>query len=79
MCEQKPNTVLMFFVPALKIYGTCEHSLKVMLHGTIIRNNDFSRNTALQHCCDIVSNGCHIVATLQPFVALKIVVPNRLV
>ena len=33
----------------------------VMLHGTI-RNDDFYRNTALQHCCDIVSNGynCNI-------------------
>ena len=38
--------------------------LKVMLHGTI-RNNDFWSNAALQHCCDIVSNGCNIVPTLQ--------------
>ena len=28
-----------------------------------------SRNTALQHCCDIVSNGCNIVPTLQRCVA----------
>ena len=34
--------------------------LKVMLHGTI-RNDDFQSNAALQHCCDIVSNGCNIV------------------
>ena len=48
----------------------------VMLHGTI-RNDDFYRNTALQHCCDIVSNGynCNI-ATLR-CVLLKIVVANR--
>ena len=31
-----------------------------MLHGTI-RNDDFKRNTALQHCYFIVSNGCNIV------------------
>ena len=28
-------------------------SLKLMLHETI-RNDDFQRNTALQHCYDIV-------------------------
>ena len=50
--------------------------LKVMLHGTIC-NDDFQRKTALQHCCDIVSNGCNIVPTLQRCVALKIVVANR--
>ena len=33
-----------------------DHSFKLMLHETI-RNDDFQRNTALQHCCDIVSNG----------------------
>ena len=51
---------------------------KVMLHGTI-RNNDFWRNTALQHCCNIDSNGCNIVPALQCCVAQKIVVANRLV
>ena len=44
-----------------------------MLHETI-RNDDFERNTALQHCCDIVSNDCNVVPTLQRYVALKIVV-----
>ena len=34
-------------------------SVKVMLPGTI-RNDDFNRNTALQHCCDIVLNGYSI-------------------
>ena len=49
-----------------------------MLHGTIC-NDDFQRKTALQHCCDFVSNGCNIVPTLQgcTCVALKIVVANR--
>ena len=51
-------------------------SFKVMLQETI-RNEDFKGNTALQHCCDIVSNGCNIVPTLQRCVALKIVVANR--
>ena len=47
-----------------------------MLHDTI-RNDDFQRNTALQHFCDIVSNGYNIAPTLQRFVALKIIVANR--
>ena len=51
---------------------------KVMLHETI-RNDDFLRNTALQHCCDIVSNDYNIVPTLQRCVALINVVANRLV
>ena len=38
--------------------------LKVMLHQTI-RNEDFQRSTALQHFCDIVSNGYNIVPTLM--------------
>ena len=50
--------------------------ITVMLHETI-RNDDFERNTALQHCYDIVSNGSNIVPTLQRCVALKIVVANR--
>ena len=48
----------------------------MMLHG-MIRNNNFWRNTALQSCCGVVSNGCSIVPTLQRCVALKIVVANR--
>ena len=47
-----------------------------MLHGTI-RNDDIWRNTALQHWCDIVLNGCNIVPTLLRCVALKIVAANR--
>ena len=50
--------------------------IKMMLHETI-RNDDLELNTALQHCCDIVSNGYNIVPTLQRCVALKIVVANR--
>ena len=50
--------------------------LKVMLHETI-RNDDFQRNTALQHCCNVVSNGYNIVPTLQRRVALQIFVANR--
>ena len=46
-----------------------------MLHETI--RNVTQRNTALQHCCDIVSNGYNIVPALQRCVALKIVVANR--
>ena len=51
-------------------------SLKVMFHETI-RNDDFSRNTVLQYCCDIVSNGYNTVPALQRCVALKIVVAHR--
>ena len=36
-----------------------------------------ARNTALQHCCHIFSNGYNIVPALQRRVALKIVVANR--
>ena len=50
--------------------------ITVMLHETI-RGDDLERNTALQHCYDIVSNGSNIVPTLQRCVALKIVVANR--
>ena len=51
--------------------------LKVMLYQKI-RNEDFLRNTALQHFCDIVSSGYNIVTTfMQRCVALKIVVANR--
>ena len=42
--------------------------ITVMLHETI-RKDDFERNTALQHCYDIVSNGSNIVPTLQRCVA----------
>ena len=47
-----------------------------MLHETI-RNDDFKRNTGLQHCRDIVLNGHNIVPTLQRCVSLNIVVANR--
>ena len=49
---------------------------KLMLHGTIC-NNDFQRNTALRHCCNILLNGRNIVPILQRFVAQNIVVANR--
>ena len=63
---------------SLLAVSRCSLSLdlfKVMLHGSI-RNDDFKRNTALQHCCDSVSNGYSIVSTLQRFAALEIVVAN---
>ena len=51
--------------------------LKVILRETI-RNDDFWRNTELQHCREIVSNAYNIVsAFLQRSAALKIVVANR--
>ena len=39
-----------------------------MLHETI-RNDDFQPNTALQHCCDVVSNSYNVFPTLQRCVA----------
>ena len=51
--------------------------ITVMLHETIRNDDDLERNTALQHCYGIVSNGSNIVPTLQRCVALKIVVANR--
>ena len=47
-----------------------------MLHETI-HNDDFLRNTVLQHCCDI--NGYNIVSALQDCLALKIALANPLV
>ena len=47
-----------------------------VIHETI-RNDDFQRNTVLQHCCDIVLNGYNIVPALQLCVVLIIVVANR--
>ena len=49
---------------------------KLMLHGTIC-NNDFQRNTALRHCCNILLNDRNIVPILQRFIAQNIVVANR--
>ena len=57
---------------------TRNEQVKLMLHETI-RNEDFWRNTALQHCCDIVSDGYNIAPALQRCVALNfpVVVANR--
>ena len=57
-----------------------ETLLKIWLKGEVTRddcNEDFKRNTALQHCCDIGLNGYYIVPTLERCIALKIVVANR--
>ena len=45
--------------------------LKVMLHKMIL-NDNFQRNTALQHCCGTVSNGHNIIPALQRCIALKL-------
>ena len=50
--------------------------LKNKLHGTV-RKKIFQRNTGLQNCCDIDSDGCNIVPTLQCCVAQKIVPCRR--
>ena len=47
-----------------------------MLHETT-RNNDFLRNTAVQHCFNMVWNGYNTVSTEQHSDPLKIVVANR--
>ena len=39
--------------------------------GDVTRDDDFYRNTALHHCCDIVSNGCNIVPTLSALLRYK--------
>ena len=49
---------------------------QVMLHETV-RNDDFWRNTALQHCCEFVSNCCNIVSALQRCATFQMVVANR--
>ena len=60
--------------PPTKMYKP--RAYKVMLRGRI-RNDDFKRNAALQHFCDVASNGCNVVPILLSCVALKIVVANR--
>ena len=56
----------------------CESSrVTSPLHAGTICNNDLKRITALQHCCDIVSNSCNIVPTFETSVALKIVAADR--
>ena len=57
---------------------TRNEQVKLMLHETI-RNEDFWRNNALQHCCEIVSDGYNIAPALQRCVALNfpVVVANR--
>ena len=50
------------------------------LKGDVARDdlhNDFSHNTAFQHCCNIFSNVYNIVPTLQRCAVLKIVLVNR--
>ena len=57
-----------------------ETLLKIWLKEEVTRddcNVDFKSNTALQHCCGIVSNGHNIVPVSQRCVALKIDVANR--
>ena len=41
-----------------------------MLHETI-RNDDFQPNTALQHCCDIVSNSYNVVPGIATLCCAK--------
>ena len=52
--------------------------LKVMLHGTA-RNDDFQPNTALQCWNNVATIQNNVGTMLQRYVALKIVVANRLV
>ena len=47
-----------------------------MLH-EIIRSDEFQSNTALQHCCNIVSNSYGIVPTMQRCTVLKIFTANH--
>ena len=54
-------SILVSLVQFMIVYCGC---LKVMLHGTF-RNDNFQRNTALQHCCYIASNGCNAVLRLK--------------
>ena len=42
-----------------------------------IRDDDFQRNTALQHCCDIVSNGQNTGPALLRCGGLKVAVANH--
>ena len=54
-----------------------QRSVKVMLHGTI-RKDDFKRNTALQRWSNVVTIRDNVATMLLRYVALKIVFANRL-
>ena len=69
--------LVLTFKKRWRLYWDNLRMTKVMLHETVIRNDDFSRNTAFQYCCDIVSNDYNTVLTLQRFFALNLVVENR--
>ena len=71
----KPLTFEHFF-PSVRHSPALKRIVKMMLLETI-RNDDFQRNTALQHCSDVVLNGYNIVPAFQRCVALKIVAANH--
>ena len=88
LCKESPPRVITpysFYIPFLTEKFTRFECL-LLTNGTPftylftlgdVTRDDFSANyAALQHCCDIVSNGYNIVPTLQRCVALKIVVAN---
>ena len=76
---QRMQQLLTITISDIMQQGVCKRTrhVKVMLQETI-RNDDCLRNTALQYCCGIVSNGYNTVPTLQRCVVLKIVVANGL-
>ena len=66
-------TLLLFFGLFLKI----SRRLPLMLHGTIATTIFGATQHYNKHYCDVVSNSCNIVPTLQRCVAQKIAVTNR--
>ena len=65
----KPLTFEHFF-PSVRHSPALKRIVKMMLLETI-RNDDFQRNTALQHCSDVVLNGSNIVPAISTLCSAK--------
>ena len=76
MLVDKKNELMSDLLFTVHQHGGDDVNVKTTYYTRRFATTTFSA-TALQHCCDTVSNSYNIVPTLQHRVALKIVVANR--
>ena len=76
MLVDKQNKLMSDLLFTVHQHGGDDVNLKTTYYTRRFATTTFSA-TALQHCCDIVSNSYNTVPTLQRRVAKKIVVANR--
>ena len=76
MLVDKQNKLMSDLLFTVHQHGGDDVNLKTTYYTRRFATTTFSA-TALQHCCDIVSNSYNTVPTLQRRVAQKIVVANR--